>query len=274
MRSETPDFRTLPSWFYKAKTEIKTMKRNPSLPMLHRQSSVLAFVPQVTEGKSPRRPTWAQVGWPIRARLLAGGLMVLVMSLNMQVLRADEVNGTYNLRRISGSLFVKGNREARHEYNYWWGHFFDDGFFDKHSYPIPPEGILAAALGQGIVVKNKRIRINLSKSRAEISKVIRQDPRLNRIIYFNIKSLPNFTRFKGLKNGVLYAKTRQPLLIEVGLEADGGVTHANALADYRAKLKGNQLEVNVSFRGSGGPLLVDTKSYDIEGKARILSLRK
>jgi hypothetical protein len=129
-------------------------------------------------------------------------------------------------------------------------------------------------LGQGIVVKNKRIRINLIKSRAEISKVIRQDPRLNRIIYFNIKSLPNFTRFKSLKNGVMYARTRQPLLIEVGLEADGGVTHANALADYRAKIKGKYLEVNVSFRGNGGPLLVDTKSYDIEGKARILCRRK
>lgn len=195
------------------------------------------------------------------------------MILVMPCLMAGEVDGTYRLKRISGSLYLKGIEDPHH-YSYWWRLFKEDDFYEKHAYPIPPEGILAAALGHGIVVENKRIRVNLVESRAEIAKVIQRDPRLGRVIYFNIKSLPDFRRFKKAENGVLYAGTRHPLRIEVGLEDGSDVTVASARADYRAKMRGNRLRVKVNFQGNGGPLGQDVEAYDIEGTALISTTRK
>lgn len=197
------------------------------------------------------------------------------MILSLQGLSADQINGHYKLNRVSGSLYVKGNRDDDYHFNFLWGLWGndDDDFFKPHSYPIPPEGILAAVLGRNFIVKDGRIRLNLTKARAEIVKVVLQDPRLSRVIYFNIKSLPQFTRFRDPNGNAHHARTWQPLLIEVGLKAGDGVTSASAIADYQAKIMGKQLVVTVKFRGKGGPLGEDFKSYDITGTARILARR-
>lgn len=219
-------------------------------------------------------------GFRSHAWLFSSILLATAMILALPCSMAGEEDGTYKLKRISGSLYIKGTIKP-HYYSYWWGLFTDDDFYEKHAYPIPPEGMLAAALGQGIDVKNKRIRVNLADSRAEIVRVIQRDPRLRRVMYFEIQSLPDFRRFKSSESGVLYAGTRSPLRMEVGLTDGSDVTVASALADYRAKIRGKRLLVKVTFRGNGGPLGEDHgsyhdegKSYDIEGTARISALRK
>lgn len=202
-------------------------------------------------------------------------LFAVAMILSIRGLMAGELDGTYKLDRISSSLYVKGKRHAGYHFNHQWGFpgYYDDDFFERHSYPIPPEGILAAVLGRGVVVKNGRIRVNLKKARAEIVKEVLRDPRLSRVIYFNIKSLPRFRNFKGLNQDVQHAGSWHPLLIEVGLEAGDGVTSASAFADYQAKIIGKRLVVTVKFQGKGGPLGAHFKSYDITGNARIVARR-
>lgn len=161
----------------------------------------------------------------------------LVAVSTIQTSWSAEADGTYRLREMSGSLRVKG-REYRYSYIYYGGFIFDSDFDEWHSYPFPPEGILAAVLGHGVVVKDKRIRVNLTKARAEIEHVALQDPRLSNLVYYNIHTLPDFPRFRRLANGTLCAKTRQQLTIEVGVQAEGGITRASAWADYRARISG------------------------------------
>lgn len=197
----------------------------------------------------------------------------LLAVLMMQTLWSAEVDGTYRLSGMTGFLRVEG-RDYRYNYSYIGGYYYDSDFNEWHSYPFPPEGILAAVLGRGVVVRDQRIRVNLAEARAEIVRVALKDPRLSNLVYFNIHTLPDFPRFRRLANGTFYAQTRQPLTIEVGVQAGDGITRASAWADYRARIIGNKLLLRVTFRGRGGPLGEDRKTYNLEGTARITAILK
>ena len=199
-------------------------------------------------------------------------LLTLSLVVMPQAAQAREFNGRYKLERISGVLYLKG-RKSPYRYRYDWGYSPDD-YFDYDTYPFPPEGILAACLGHGIRIRDGKIRVNYDDARAEITKVILKDPRLKRVVYFSIKSLPRFFRFRELEDGTFEAKARSPLKIEVGVGGGDLVSKAFAIADYHAIIRGDKLVIKTTFRGSGRPMGGSEKAFDIRGSARIKALHK
>lgn len=193
-------------------------------------------------------------------------LLTLFLGAMMQTLLSAEIDGTYQYRSLFGSLYIKGYEAYTYSYNYrtdrpGWNsiHEYDENFSEKHSYAFPPETILAAALGRSVIVKDKRIQTDLEDAQAEIVRVCLSDPRLKAVYRFSILSLPEFSRFRRADNGIRYARTRVPLMIEM--------LGARAIADYRAKIKGNRVVLKVSFRGNG-------IGYNLQGTAGMTAILK
>ena len=94
---------------------------------------------------------------------------------------------------MAGSLYIKDSTDTvddyidprdfyRYEYKYGQGGYYEGRYYnsdllERKSYPLPPEGILAAVLGNGITVMDKRIRVNMEDARAQIVKVALHDAR-------------------------------------------------------------------------------------------------
>lgn len=229
--------------------------------------------------------------------LIASALIAMGILSPALPLRAAEIDGSYRLSTMAGSLYIKDSEDAiddyidpkdyyRYEYTYGQGGYYEGKYYnsdllERESYPFPPEGVLAAVLGEGITVRDKRIRVNMEDARAQIVKVALHDVRLRNFNYFKIESLPVFNRFRRLENGTFYARTWRPLKIIVGVEnTSGNNTVSYAWADYRARIANGKLTVHVEFRGNGGTSAYyeqdkwETSGYGLEGTARITALPK
>lgn len=193
-----------------------------------------------------------KVGSPVRSRLFALLLAVVQLAVLIEPsLAADDPDGIYKVTRLSGATYVEGDK------------------FD-----FPPQPILAAALGNKIIVDHGRIQRN-DRARDEISRMIVQNQRLlDQVFSFHLWARPRFSQFKKSADGVLRAHTVSPLIIEISLKHDDELTVVTAWADYRAEIIGNKIVFKVKFYGRGGYYRGDLEEYDVKGHARILASRK
>jgi hypothetical protein len=187
-------------------------------------------------------------GFPCRLRWL---VPLIAGLLAMPAVAAEGPDGTYEVKRISGVTYVEGDR------------------FD-----FPPQAILAAAVGRGIVVENDRIQKN-EHARADISRAMVKDPRLlGKVVTFRIGQLPRFGRFKESADGVLRAETIEPFVIGLTVENHNLRSDVTAWAYYRAEIRGNELTLRVRFYGDGGNFYGDYDDYEIQGRSKIVARRK
>lgn len=178
--------------------------------------------------------------------LIAAGCL-----LGVPVAAAEGPDGIYQVKRISGATYVEGDR-----------------------FEFPPQAILAAAVGRGIVVENERIQKN-PHARADISRAIVKDPRLlGKVVTFRIGQLPRFGRFKESADGVLRAETLEPFVIGLTVENHNQRSEVAAWAYYHAEIRGRQLTLRVRFYGDGGYFDDNFDDYEIRGRTRIEARRK
>ena len=199
---------------------------------------------------------------------MAPMLVCMFIFLTFPGFGADEATGIYKVERASGTVIVQGKP---YDFAWGWSGWFTPGPPISRSFPFPPGEILAAVLGDNIVVKGKRIQVN-PRAREDIVKLIRRDPRLSEVMFFSIKSPPRFVRFKRSDDGVLRARSWSPLFMEVAVTYGNG-SIVNVRANYQARIVGENLVVKVTFLG-GGEDVHDDSEYDVSGFARIIARRK